>query len=332
MKVNKDKKLFIGVEIGASKHQVAIGDGDGNIYETIAGKVVLQDGADGVLAWMKEKIPLMIEKSAAYGGKVEAIGIGFGGIIESATGLSLVSVQVAGWEMFNIKEWFEKTFRLPTVVVNDTVTGGYAEYCTGSGKGSKQFFYTNIGSGIGGVFILNGEYYDGLGFGAAYFGHTYIPDWTSEVPGALCKVETMCSGFGIEKRLRRKGYVPADSAMMEMCGGKSEHITCKMLEDAGRAKDTFALMEIDRLARSYAVGLSNVITLFSPDCVSIGGGVAKMGDLLLEPVRRYVDELVFISSKGKYKIVACCHGDNAVLTGSILFAKKSLLKSGGFNG
>lgn len=313
-------KLYLGVEIGASKQQAALGDGQGNILHAKQEKVVLKDGAKGILAWMEENIPGIISREAEFDGVVESIGVGFGGIIESSTGKSLVSVQVDGWEGFNLKLWFEETFRLPTFILNDTVAGGYGEYLTGNGKGSRNFFYTNIGSGIGGVFFLDGRYYDGTGWGAAYFGHTYIPDSTSSVPGTAIKVENMCSGFGIERRLRKEGYVPADSGIMKLCNGKSENIKCIMLEKAAKAGDLFALGEIDRIARSYAIGLSNVITLISPDCISIGGGVAKMGDVLLEPIRRYTDEFVFVSARGRYRIVGCRHEDNAVLVGSILYA------------
>ena len=314
------KKLFLGVEIGASKHQIALGDGYGNILYLRQGKVVLEDRAEGILKWMKKNIPEMIARESEFDGVVKSIGVGFGGIIESSTGISLVAVQVEGWESFNPKAWFDAEFKLPSYILNDTVAGGLGEYLTGNGKSSGSFFYTNIGSGIGGVFILDGRYYDGIGYGAAYFGHTYIPDWTSNLPGAAIKLENMCSGFGIERRLRMEGYIPDDSYIMRQCNGKCRDFKCVMLQEAAMVGDRFALAEIDRIARSYAIGLSNVITLISPDCISIGGGVAKMGELLLEPIRKYTDELVFISSKGRYRIVGCRHEDNAVLVGSILHA------------
>jgi glucokinase len=142
----------------------------------------------------------------------------------------------------------------------------------------------------------------------------------SDSPGAFVKVENMCSGFGIEKRLCKEGYVPDSSYIMKLCNGNCTCINSFMLEEAARFGDRFALDETDRIARSYAIGLSNVITLISPDCISIGGGVAKMGDLLLNPIRKFTDELVFISARGRYRIVGCNHGDNAVLVGSILYA------------
>jgi glucokinase len=276
------KKLFLGIEIGATKNQIAIGDNKGNILHSMMEKVIVEDGAQGILNWLKKIIPVMILREKEFGGKVSAIGVGFGGIIESSTGKILISVQVKGWQDLMLKDWFEDNFKIPTTIINDTVTGGYAEYICGTGKGSEQFFYTNIGSGIGGAFFLNGKYYDGLGYGAAYFGHTYIPDWTTTKPGVERKVEDLCSGWAIEKRLRSEGYVPDNSSLMKLCGGNRSGINCSMLGEAAKKGDEFALSEIDRVAKSFGTGLANVLTLISPDCISIGGSMLKIM-LLYQP-------------------------------------------------
>ena len=92
-------------------------------------------------------------------------------------------------------------------MANDTVAGGYAELCRGAGVDARHFFYSNIGSGIGGALFLDRVPYDGLGMGAAYLGHTYVPDWTAEAPGRENKLENLCSGWSIERRLRTPGYV-----------------------------------------------------------------------------------------------------------------------------
>ncbi len=314
--------LFIGVEIGATKCQAAIGGPDGRPLRTERLDVVLEDGAEGILRWAERSIGDLVSRQSDLGGRVAGIAVGFGGIIETATGRILTSVQVKGWKDRLLRSWFESTFGLPAVILNDTVAGGYGEYLLGSGRGARIFFYTNIGSGIGGALIREGECYDGQGYGAAYFGHTWIPDWTAGAPGVPRKVEDTCSGWAIERRLRAPGYVPADSLLLELCGGKRERLSCAMLGQAARQGDSFALAEIERTADSLATGLANVITLFSPDRVSIGGGVGNLGELLLEPVRRHVDQRVFLSAKDRYSIVQCTFADQAVLVGALLFAAR----------
>jgi glucokinase len=318
------KDLFIGIEIGATKQQIAIGNGSDNHDYIVSEKIEMPNGAEDIKNWLLLRVPEIINRQTQFGGKVRAIGVGFGGILESSTGKILISVQVDGWKDFELKEWFENNFNLPTIIVNDTVSGGYAELTYGSGKGSKNFFYSNIGSGIGGSLFFYRDYYDGLGYGAGYLGHTYIPDW--KIPGQTVKLENVCSGFAIEKRLRTKGYIPKESILNEMCKGKINELTCKMLEQAGYDGDIFALEEIKRVAHSYSIALSNMMILCSPDIVSIGGGVSNMGDMFLDQIRKYTDELVFISCKNKYEIVQTVFRESAVIVGALLFGQKLYLK------
>lgn len=314
------ENLYIGIEIGATKQQAALGTADGRLLHTITGKIPLPRGAQDVLDWLSAKVPELLRMEERFGGRVRSLAAGFGGEIESSTGRTLNSVQVPGWEDFPLRGWLEETFSMPAEVLNDTVSGGFSELYLGRGKEAGNVFYTNIGSGIGGAFFIDRVYYDGVGYGAAYFGNTYIPDWQSPEPGAMTRVEEICSGLGIERRLRRPGYVPAGSRIMEMCGGEPAGISCRMLEDAARAGDPFALEEVDRIARSYSIGLSNVLTLMSPELVIIGGGVAKMGDLLLDRVREYTDRIAFISCRGHYTIEQSVMMDDAVIAGAVYCA------------
>ena len=244
--------------------------------------------------------------------------------MESGTGRVCISVQVPGWQDFPLADWLHESFGLPALVANDTVAGGYAELCRGAGVDARHFFYSNIGSGIGGALFLDRVPYDGLGMGAAYLGHTYVPDWTAESPGIEAKLENLCSGWSIERRLRTPGYLPDDSALMAICRGDVASLTCAMLGEAALGGDAFAVAEIERIARSYATALSNLITLVSPDVVAIGGGVANLGELLLDPIRRFTHQRVFISAQGAYRIVACQFMDAAVPIGAALLARDRL--------
>ena len=112
--------------------------------------------------------------------------------------------------------------------------------------------------------------------------------------------------------------------MLELAGGDASRISGLTLELAAKEGDAFALAEIDRIARGYSVGLANVITLIHPQIVSIGGGIANMGEMMLDPVRKYTDEKVFISAKGKYKIVKCALGNDVVPVGAVIYAAKEM--------
>jgi glucokinase len=251
---------------------------------------------------------------------VAGIGVGFGGPVETDTGKVLVSHQVGGWEGLPLRNWFEDRFGLPANVHNDANAAGWAEYCRGAGRGTRTFCYMNIGSGIGGAFVINGALYDGQGFGAAEIGHTYVPDWTAPVPGIFDKLEHLCSGWAIERRVRSHASIPPASALWKLCHGRQDQLTCAMIGDAARQGDPFALAVLEDVARTIGLALSNVITLVHPERIALGGGVSLMGSVLLDPIRRQVDEHVFRPYRGRYEIVPCALGEDVVLVGALLLA------------
>jgi glucokinase len=310
---------YIAVEIGGTKLQATLGHADGRLAgETLRGTVDPGAGAPGILAWIAEQVEALI--SAAGRDNVRGIGVGFGGPIDSRTGTILVSHQIDGWQGFALKPWFEERFALPALVANDSNAAGWAEYCLGAGRGTRNFVYNNIGSGIGGALIINGALYDGQGLGAGEIGHTLVPDWTTSTPGAVAKLEDRCSGWAIERRIRQWKSLPTWSALARLCGGDPFKLTCAMLGEAARAGDSMAISEIDRVARGLATALANVITLFSPERIALGGGVALMGEELLGPVRKYTELLAFGPYRGHYEIVPCALEEAVVLSGALLLA------------
>ena len=327
--------MLIAIEIGGTKLQLALGREDGTIVKTVRGRVKAEDGAQGILAWFDAQTSALLQEYGQMAadseggngqaeGPVRAIGVGFGGPLETATGTVLKSVQIKGWDNFSLKKWFEDRFGIPTFVFNDSSAAGYGEYRIGSGRGTKQFFYTNIGTGIGGSLIVDGRLYDGQGVGAAELGHTRIPDWTSDQPGKDTELELLCSGQSVEKRLRSPHYIPSGSLLMQLCGGDVSTVTNQMLGEAVGAGDPFALEEIDRVAKSMAIAISNVLCLMQPEVIAVGGGFSLIGDPLIDRIRAHVKERDFICSEGRYRIVPCELGEAIVLQGALLLAAESL--------
>lgn len=314
------RDLILGVEIGGTKLQLALGTPEGEILVSRQGRVDVGQGGEGIRAWLAREIPVFLRAEEPALGRVAAIGCGFGGPLDTAAGRVMRSIQIEGWQDFPIRAWFEESFGLPATVDNDSNAAAWGEYKRGFGRGCRHFFYTNIGSGVGGGFILNGELFDGQGFGAGEIGHTYTADWTADAPGAVAKVENLCSGWAIESRLRTPGYIPEDSALYARFGHDLSAVTTRDLGEAARAGDGFAVDEIGRVARSFGLALASVLCLTGVERIAIGGGVAKLGEVLLDPIRDAVREFEFVSNAGRYAVSACELGDEIVLVGAILRA------------
>ncbi len=311
------EKLLIGVEIGGTKLQTVLGTPRGEILSRYRGDVDPARGAEGILAWMETSITDTLADCPA-GKQVAGIGVGFGGPVESATGRILTSHQVDGWDGVLLRNWIETRFSLPTIVANDSNAAGWAEYCLGAGQGTQNFVYCNIGSGIGGALVVNGDLYDGQGFGACEIGHTYVPDWTAERPGAMDKLENLCSGWSITRRIRGWSNVAAKSPLAQLCNNTPATLTCPMLAEAARQGDPVALGEVHAVAAAIGTALTNVATLLHPERIALGGGVALMGDVLLDAIATHIDQTIFGAYRGHYQLVSCALEEDVVTTGALL--------------
>jgi glucokinase len=312
--------LILGIEIGGTKLQLGFGTPSGDILEVQRAPVAVEQGALGIKNWLKQNVPYIITMAKEKYGPVKGLGCGFGGPINSAEGRVLKSIQIEGWQDFPIREWLQDTFLLPALVINDSNAAAWGEYIKGFGSGSEHFFYTNIGSGIGGGFVFGSELYEGQGFGAGEFGHCLVPDWTSETAGAAEEIENLCSGWAIETRLNKPGYVPLDSLLYS----EDSQITAADLGQAARKGDQFSLKEIDNVASSIGMGLANVLCLTNVERIAIGGGVSNMGNILIEPIKSYTKKYAFNIYQGKYEISKSLLGDSIVLVGSIILANQFL--------
>ena len=321
-----EENLLLALEIGGTKLQAALGTSGGAIVQSRRGAAP-SGGADAILRWFDGEVPPLLESAPT---PVRAIGVGFGGPVDSAAGKVLVSHQVEGWENVELARWFTERFGIPARIFNDSNAAGWAEYRLGAGRGTRNFMYSNIGSGIGGALVIDGTLHDGQGFGAGEVGHTWVADWeaadgkSADGKSAEChtatKLENICSGWAIERRLRAMQNLDSASPLYGLCDGKPETLTCAMLGEAARQADPKATAEINRVAKSIGMALANAVTLFHPEKIALGGGVSLLGDILLDPVRRYANAFAFGPFQNRFEVVPCELGESVVLAGALLLA------------
>ena len=180
--------MYLGMEIGGTKLQVGVCDRRGRLRTLERRSVERERGARGILRQLEKIVPSVLGRY-----DVKAIGVGFGGPFDVERGRAVTSHQIAGWDGFPVRQWFERRFRLPTVVDNDQNCAGFAEAVCGAGRGKRSVFYVTVGTGIGGGLILNGEIYNGR-FGAAEIGHMKL-----FVRNKWRTVESLASGLAIER-------------------------------------------------------------------------------------------------------------------------------------
>ncbi|MFP6597955.1 MAG: ROK family protein, partial [Candidatus Hydrogenedentota bacterium] len=138
--------------------------------------------------------------------------------------------------------------------------------------------------------------------------------------GGYARLERLFSGWSIERYARENVRVAADTPLWELTEGKEKEITCRAIGEAAALGDEVALGIVDEIARYVGLAIANGITLMHPEVFVLGGGVSLMGDVLLEPIRRVVDELAYEAYGGGTPVVGAELGENVVVVGGLLLA------------
>src|SRR5262249_9708278 len=152
-------KMFLGIEIGGTKLQLGLGEGDGKIAALWRGTVDVAVGADGIRRQILAAVPELLSQAKLERSQAHGVGIGCGGPVDDTTRTVIKSHQIAGWDNFPLADWIFDLLGWPAVLGNDADVAGLAEALSGAGKGRSPIFYITIGSGIGGGLIINGEIY-----------------------------------------------------------------------------------------------------------------------------------------------------------------------------
>lgn len=340
--------MFLGIEIGGTKLQVGVGSGRGGplVMRQRVG-VELHEGAEGICRQVQRIAGPLIEQHG-----IEAVGIGFGGPVDADAGRTILSHQVDGWEDFPLADWCRRTLGRPAVLGNDSDLAGLGEARFGAGKGHRVVFYSNVGSGIGGALVIDGQLYRGGSGGvASEIGHLR-PGLLADRPDQT--LESIASGWGIaaETQARlgepishllgpltqggapshpeavRQRLIEREEAdeefaadLLQRCEGQVDRLTAKTVAQAATDGNRLAQEVFGHACQAYGWALAQMITLLAPNVVVIGGGVSLAGEtLFLGPVRKEVDRYVFPPLQGSFQIVPAELGEEVVLHGALAIA------------
>ncbi|MGL4463411.1 MAG: ROK family protein [Planctomycetia bacterium] len=314
-------RLRLGVEIGGTKLQAALGVGDGRLVDVVKRRVEPTAGREGICQALAAMIPELCGRQGVAVDSALATGVGFGGPVDAARGLVQTSHQIAGWDAFPLAEWFRETLGLTIRLGNDSDLAGLAEATVGAGRGFSPVVYMNVGSGIGGAIVVAGRLFDGQGMGAAEIGHQRMtPVDPADPAGRWHTLEDLASGWSLARAAREAASENPISLLATAVAGDLSQVTGETLAAAVAAGDPAAVEVWNRAVNWLGVALANVTTLLSPQLLVVGGGVAETGDLLMNPLRAAVARHVFKPFAHTYRIVPAALGQDVVLHGALTMA------------
>jgi glucokinase len=251
-----------------------------------------------------------------------AVGVSFGGPVDAARGLVLLSHHVPGWEEMPLQEWLEGRLGVPTAVDNDANAGALGEHRFGAGQGYDSLMYITVSTGVGGGWILNGQPWRGADGLAGEIGHTVVdPDGPVCLCGKRGCVERLASGPYIAQRACEwlKAQPRRGRILRTLAGDNPEAITAKLVAQAAAQGDDLAWEALEIAAWGLGVGIGNAASLVNPRCFVLGGGVTKAGERFWEVVRSTAHETAL--PEVHFEVIPAALGDDAPLWGAIALAE-----------
>jgi glucokinase len=297
----------LGLDLGGTNIKWVVAERDGAMWSVLDRDQVTTPAAEGPEAVMDRLAGVGRDAITRCSG-VTTVGVGVPGLYDPAAGTTRFLVNFPGdWSGRPVAARVGGALDLPVQLINDARAFGLAELRLGAGQGATSMIGLTLGTGVGGVFAIDGHVVQGHDGTAGELGHQTI-----EPDGPWCN----CGNRGCLEAFARADQIAA------ACG------TATVAEAAERARagDQRAIDGLAAVARYLGIGIANMVTVITPDRVVLGGGISAATDLLLDGIRTELRRRVFTTSLDEVEIVpaqletwagaigAAVHGAEAALT------------------
>jgi glucokinase len=312
----------IGVDLGGTKLLAGAVDEDLAVHHR-ARRPVFGIGQSELVEMCVEAVQ---EASQQVGGRVDAVGFGIPCTFDRRTGLAVQAVNLPLFDL-PFAEVMSERLGLPVSVDNDGNCSALAEARFGVGRGTSDLVMLTIGTGIGSGMVLDGELYRGWIGGGAEIGHMVVdidgPPCQGNCPNWGC-LESVASGTALVRevalRVARRPDTPLGRALEA-----GEELTGPLITRLAFEDDPVAQDAIRVVGERLGVGVSNVVNIFNPEVVAIGGGVIAAGEMLLAPVREVMLRRALAPGRDVVRVEAAAFGGEAGMIGAAVLAREELV-------
>jgi len=312
----KKIEITLGVDIGGTNTAFGLIDREGKI---LAEESIPTKPAEAAELLIK-RLSLETKKLlTGLGEGYELTGIGVGapnanyykGTVEQPPNLN--------WGTVNVVEILNQYFNLPAVITNDANAAALGEMKFGAAKGMRNFIVITLGTGLGSGIVVNGDLLYGADGFAGELGHvTAVPEGRICGCGRKGCLEAYASASGFKRTVFE--LMCNSTAESSLRNYSFNQITPKMIYEEAAKGDKLALEAYECTGKILGAKLADTVAHTSPEAIIIFGGLANSGDLLLKPIKKYMEENLLGIYKNKVKIMlsGLSEGNSAVLGASAL--------------
>jgi len=304
------------VDIGGTKVAAGLVDANGEIFAHVREPMISNSSAEAGLNSVFSAIARVIPPDIEVGG----IGICAPGPLDPESGVILNPPNVPCWRNFPLAESVQRRYFAPVKVDNDANAAALAETRWGAARGYRNVFYATIGTGIGTGIVFDGKIYHGRTGSAGEGGHVSI-----DYQGPICRcgkpgcIEILASGTAIAQRARQELAAGATSAMLELARGDLAAFTGEIVGKAAESGDALAIRILSEATEMLALWLSNIVDLFDPDVIVIGGGAAALYRPFFAKLHERISQLTVNPHANEVPIVSARYGADSGIAGGAAF-------------
>lgn len=317
-------KYIMGMDLGGTNIKTSLFTKDFSVVAEQRTPTMVSLGSEGVLQRMADNIRELLLKAGAAAEEVEVMGMGVPGLLDIEKGISLFSPNFPQWENVPIAGWFKERLGIPVFIDNDVRVNLYGECYFGAGKGKKNVVLLTLGTGLGAGVMIDGHILYGATGSMGEIGHMNM---YREGRPCRCKssgcLGRYVSALGLLRTVKEKIEAKEKTVLTDWVKDPEE-ITAEMVSRAFDEGDQLAREAMEETGEILGFGLVNVINLYNPECVIIGGGMSAAGERLLSKAREVVDTHALEISRKACTIVTASLGDASGMLGA---AKAASIKT-----
>jgi glucokinase len=297
--------MIAAVDIGGTKIAVGIVDDEGRVLSRAQAPTGAQGAYSDALARMAD---MLGQVSREAGAQITGIGIGSTGPVEPFTGEFGEVNFFPHWRGQNPVEDLQSIFQVSIAMENDADAAALAEAGWGAGRGKERLIYVTVGTGIGAGIILEGRLYRGVGGSHPEIGHHLIdPSGPPCACGFRGCWESLAAGPAMVTWL--ESQAPPDYP-------HRAGLTAERICELARRGDELARRAVERETRYLGLGLANLVTLFTPDAIVLGGGLMKSAGLFLDGARGIIRDSCRLVPFERTELTQASLGEDTNLIGA----------------
>ena len=309
------KEYAFGIDLGGTTAKVGLFTTAGELLEKWEVPTDTSHSGEHILANLAAAVRGKMEEKSLSAQQVEGVGVGVPGPVLDSRIVPIVCANLGGWGNRNVAEDLSALLDgLPVLVGNDANVAALGEIWMGAARGCRNAVMVTLGTGVGGGVIVNGKVIDGVHGAGGEIGHITVDPHETAVCGCGKRgcLEQYSSATGVVRCMKKLLEEDPDTP----CVLRGTDFAAKDVFDAARSGDVLAAREVDQMTATLGMALANIAAVVDPEMFLVGGGVARAGAVLFDPLVAHYRDTAFRSCRD-IPIKAASLGNDAGIYGAV---------------